>query len=58
MKLAESVPRHPKFKKLKGAFQGLWGVYLNDGFRAHLRPAANGIWEAVEIGAHGAMGHG
>jgi len=58
MSLAKEVPRHPKFKKLKGRLKGFWGLYLNDGFRVHIRPAANGIWEAVEIGSHTAMGHG
>jgi hypothetical protein len=57
-KLAKEVPRYPNFKMLKGGLKGLWGVYLSDGFRAHIRPAANGVWEAVEIGSHGAMGHG
>lgn len=56
--LANAVPPYPKFKKLKGQLNGFWGLYLSDGFRVHIRPAANGIWEAVEIGSHTAMGHG
>ncbi len=56
--LANSVPQHPKFKKLKGSLKGFWGIYLSDGFRVHMRPAENGAWEAVEIGSHTAMGHG
>jgi hypothetical protein len=56
--LAEAVPRHPKFKKLHGGLKGYWGIYLNDGFRVHLRLGKNGVWEAVEIGSHTAMGHG
>ena len=56
--LARAVPRHPYFKKLSGNLRGYWGIYLRDGFRAHIRPAGNSIWEADEIGPHSAMGHG
>ncbi len=56
--LANTLPPYPKFKKLKGQLKGFWGLYLSDGFRVHIRPAANGTWEAVEIGSHTAMGHG
>ena len=56
--LANSVPRHPRFKKLKGDLRGLWGLYLNDGFRAHVSLASDGVWEALEIGSHKTMGHG
>lgn len=56
--LADSVPRYPKFKKLKGGLKELYGIRLNNGFRVHVRPAENGVWEAVEIGPHTAMGHG
>ena len=58
MALANAVPSYPKFKKLKGQLQELWGLYLNDGFRVNMRPAANGVWEAVKIGTHAATGHG
>jgi len=56
--LAVGLPRYPAFKKLRGEFDGLWGLYLRDGYRAHLRPASDGAWEAVAIGPHKEMGHG
>jgi hypothetical protein len=56
--LAEAVPSPPRFKKLRGNLQGLWGLYLAGGFRVHIRPAGGGVWEAIEIGSHTAMGHG
>lgn len=55
--LAVAVPAYPRFKKLKGRLSGLFGVRLGDGFRAHLRPADDGVWLAVEVGSHTAMGH-
>jgi len=56
--LTHRVPPYPKFKKLKGRLSGFWGLYLSDGFRVHVRPTPTGVWEAVEIGSHNAMGHG
>src|SRR5262249_32142830 len=56
--LAIQVPGHPKFEKLQGSLAGLFSIRLGNGFRAHLRPADNGVWEAVEVGSHTAMRHG
>jgi hypothetical protein len=56
--LTSSVPRHRKFKKLQGKMKGLYGLYLSDGYRVHLRPGRQGAWEALDIGTHNEMGHG
>jgi hypothetical protein len=55
--MAKLMPKFPRFKKLKGKLKGMWGLYLKDGFRVHLRHQEGGIWEAIEIGPHTAMGH-
>ena len=38
--------------------KGLYGLYLNHGYRVHLRPNERGAWEALDIGTHKEMGHG
>ena len=54
---AIETPRHPKFKKLKGSLRDCFGIYLSDGFRAHIRRTKRNTWEAVEIGSHKELGH-
>lgn len=38
--------------------KSIWSARVDDNFRAHLRNLGDGVWEAVKIGNHKAMGHG
>jgi hypothetical protein len=57
--LANGVPRHPEFEKLKGANSDTYSIRVGLKHRAHLKPDADySRWSAVSIGAHTEMGHG
>jgi hypothetical protein len=55
-----SVPRPPRFEKLKNWTPPTFSLRLRDGYRVHLEPPADGVsaWRAVAIGNHKEMGHG
>jgi len=56
--LANGVPRHPEFEKLKGANSETYSIRVGLKHRAHLKPDADySRWSAVSIGAHTEMGH-
>jgi hypothetical protein len=55
-----SLPRPPRFEKLKNWAPPTFSLRLRDGHRVHLEPPDDGAsaWRAVAIGNHKEMGHG
>ncbi len=56
--LASGITRSMRFEKIKGTPENVFSIRLNKGYRAHLRFASGGRWEAVAVGSHRDMGHG
>lgn len=57
--LAQAIPRHPEFERLKGVSPHTYSIRLNKGYRVHLRPEPSyELWTAIGVGPHTKMGHG